>query len=75
MNKNIILELSVIEDNILDIVNNWNEYTTSDLQGAIQVQVRNAFDMGFINGHEEATKGLIKELDEIIREWERQEGI
>jgi len=47
MNKNkIIIELSKIEDEILDIIYNADDFTTSDLQGAIQAQVRIAYNLG-----------------------------
>ena len=43
---NTIIELSKIESEILDIIYNVDEFTTSDLQGVIQAQVLNAYELG-----------------------------
>jgi hypothetical protein len=51
-NKNTIMELSKIEDEILDIIENADEFTTSDLQGCIQAQVLNAYELGRKEGSE-----------------------
>lgn len=44
--KNTIIELSKIESEILDIVYHADEFDTSDLQGCIQAQVLNAYELG-----------------------------
>ena len=41
-----ISQLSKIESDILDLINEADEMTTSDLQGAVQAQVLNAFRLG-----------------------------
>jgi len=41
-----IVELSLIESEILDIIENAEEFTTSDLQGCIQAQVLKAYQLG-----------------------------
>lgn len=46
MNTKDLLELSKIESEILDIIQESAEFTTSDLQGAIQAQVLNAYNLG-----------------------------
>jgi hypothetical protein len=41
-----IVKLSEIESKILDIIYDVDEFNTSDLQGAIQAQVLNAYNLG-----------------------------
>ena len=40
------LELSKIEDNIIDVITFAGELTTSDLQGMIMAQILNAYNLG-----------------------------
>lgn len=46
MSSNTIIKLSKIENEILDIIQNVEDFTTSDLQGCIQAQVLNAYNLG-----------------------------
>ena len=49
MNKKTVIELSRIEDKVLDIIVNSGASTTSDLQGAISAQIRIAYQLGIWN--------------------------
>jgi hypothetical protein len=46
MKTAIILKLGKIEDEVLNIIENKDDLTTSDLQGCIQAQLLNAYQLG-----------------------------
>ena len=46
MDKDLLLKEMEITDKLLDIIYSIDEFTTSDLQGAIQAQVHNAINYG-----------------------------
>lgn len=48
--KKSMLELSKYQDEILDIINNLEEFTTSDLQGVLSVITKKIYDEGFEDG-------------------------
>ena len=52
MNTKDLVELAKIESEILDIIYNSDDFNTSDLQGAIQAQVLNAYNLGKKQGGE-----------------------
>ena len=45
-----MLELSKYQDEILDIINNLEEFTTSDLQGVLSAITKKIYDEGFEDG-------------------------
>jgi len=48
--KKSMLDLSKYQDEILDIINNLEEFTTSDLQGVLSVITKNIYDEGYKDG-------------------------
>jgi hypothetical protein len=46
MNRDQILLLSKFEDQILDLIENKDEFTQSDLQGVVQALVLNIYQVG-----------------------------
>lgn len=48
--KKSMLELSKYQDEILDIINNLEEFTTSDLQGVLSVITKKIYDEGYKDG-------------------------
>ena len=60
-----IIELQLIESEILNIIENIDDLTQSDLQGCIQAQLLNAYNLG-VKETEKRDEIIINELESQI---------
>jgi len=64
-NQQIQLLLAPIDSELLDIVANADEFTQSDLQGAIEVQVSKAFNLGYKQANNNAMANFNKIINSL----------